>query len=149
MLRQLRLVLSIVVLALVVVVPVLAAAPNFSPAIYADGRAWGTKGLSELPVPNETMKAKSFDVLYIFTNAPPEQLLVGEAGPRNPDYNGGRWQTKGATWTAAGMAAHDPLPILMSDEAVLFHASLGHIDITDGSPDAHPDYFECPLLPVK
>jgi hypothetical protein len=52
-------------------------------------------------------------------------------------------------WTAEGMAAHDPLPVLMSYEEVQLHHSLGHLAIAPGSPgDTPPDYFECPLLPV-
>jgi hypothetical protein len=149
--RRLSLTLVIAALALLIAVPVYAlpGKPDFGPHIYADGEAWGTKATAVFKEPKGNSEEKSFDALYVFTNGPEGQLLVGEAAPGNPDYNGGRWQTMGATWTAAGMAAHDPLPILMSEEEIMVHYGLGHLDITDGSPDFHPDYFECPLLPVK
>ena len=51
---------------------------------------------------------------------------------------------------AAGMAAHDPLPVLMSYEEVALHESLGHLVIAAGSfAGGPPDYFQCPLLPVR
>jgi hypothetical protein len=55
-------------------------------------------------------------------------------------------------WTAEGMAAHDNLiPVLMSYEEIEYHYDLGHLTIESGSPNpsATPDYFQCPLLPVK
>jgi len=122
-------------------------APNFSPAIYADGEVWGTKGLSELPAPNGRNN-QSFDKLFIFVNGAAGQLPVSEAAPRNPAYNGGRWSAQSVMWTAAGMAAHDPLPVLMSYSDIQLHYNLGHLAIAPGHPAGGPDYFLCPLLPV-
>ena len=120
--------------------------PNFSPSIYADGVAWGTKGTTELPAPNDH-NLQSYDILYNFTNGAAGQLPVSDAGPRNHLYNGGRWFAHTATWTPDGLMAHDPLPILKSYEDIMVHYDLGHLDIVPGAP-AGRVYFQCPLLPV-
>jgi hypothetical protein len=122
--------------------------PNFGPALYGDGAIWGTKGAAALPAPNGKNE-QSFDKLFIFVNGAPGQLPVAEAAPGNPAFNGGRWFTHTVMWTAAGMEAHDPLPVLMSYADIQLHYSLGHLAIAPGSPNDAPDYFECPLLPVK
>lgn len=126
--------------------------PNFSPSVYADGIAWGTKATTELPAPNDH-NIQSYDILYVITNGAEGQLPVSDAAPRNPNYNGGRWFTHTAEWTLDGMDAHDSLPVLKSYEDVMLHYGLGHLDIWPGSPalppDGPPDYFQCPLLPVK
>jgi len=124
-----------------------AAAPNFGPAIYGDGEVWGTKGLGELPAPNGRNN-QSFDKLFIFVNGAPGQLAVSEAAPGNPAFNGGRWSAQTVLWTAEGLAAHDPLPVLKSYADIQLHYSLGHLAIAPGHPLGGPDYFECPLLPV-
>lgn len=64
-------------------------APNFGPAIYADGAVWGTKGLSEPHAPNGR-NDQSFDKLFIFVNGAAGQMAVSEAAPGNPACNGGR-----------------------------------------------------------
>lgn len=155
MLRKSLFVAVVLLLALVTALPAAAqpGKPNFSPAIYADGEVWGTKGLAPLPAPNENNR-QSFDNLYVITNSnnPAGQLPVSEAGPGNPAFNGGRWFTHTVRWTAAGFADHGTVPVLMSEADIRLHASLGHLAITPGSPGgpgAPPDYFECPLLPVK
>jgi len=122
-------------------------APNFGPALYGDGEVWGTKGAAALPAPNGK-NDQSFDKLFVIINGAPGQLAVAEAAPGNPAFNGGRWFTHTVMWTAAGMEAHDPLPVLMSYEDIQLHYSLGHLAIAPGSPNATPDYFLCPLLPV-
>ena len=125
--------------------------PNFSPALYADDEVWGTKGTTTLPPPNEHNE-HSFDALYVIINSnnPAGQLPVGEAAPGNPFYNGGRWATKTVMWTQAGMDAHGTLPVLMSYDDIMDHEILGHLAIVDGSPPGGPpEYFQCPLLPVK
>lgn len=124
-----------------------AGAPNFAPAIYGDGEVWGTKGLAELPAPNGRNN-QSFDKLFIFVNGAPGQLPVSEAAPRNPAFNGGRWSAQTVLWTADGLAAHDPLPVLKSYADIQLHYSLGHLAIAPGHPLGGPDYFECPLLPI-
>lgn len=123
--------------------------PNFTPSIYADGVAWGTKTTTLLPPPN-SHNLQSFDILYVIVNGADGQLPVSDAGPGNPFYNGGRWFTHTAVWTEAGMMAHDPLPVLRSYEDIMIHYDLGHLDIYPGSPEGGPpEYFQCPLLPVK
>ena len=122
-------------------------APNFGPAIYGDGEVWGTKGLGELPAPNGHNN-QSFDKLFIFVNGAPGQLAVSEAAPGNPAFNGGRWSAQTVMWTAAGMAAHNPLPVLTSYTDIQLHYNLGHLAIAPGNPGGGPNYFECPLLPV-
>lgn len=122
-------------------------APNFGPALYGDGELWGTKGAAALPAPNGRNN-QSFDKLFVFVNGAPGQLAVAEAAPGNPAFNGGRWFTHTVMWTEAGLAAHDPLPVLKSYADVQLHYSLGHLAIAPGSPNGVPDYFECPLLPV-
>lgn len=144
MLRKISLLMLLVLMfGLMIAGPASADAPNFSPAIYGDGVAWGTKGLADLPAPNDH-NAQSFDKLFQFTNGAAGQLPVAEAAPGNPNYNGGRWNAQSVTWTAAGLAAHDPLPVLTSYDEVMFHYNLGHLSITSAN-----SYFECPLLPVK
>jgi len=122
-------------------------APNFGPAIYGDGVAWGTKGLGELPAPNG-MNNQSFDKLFIFINGAPGQLAVSEAAPGNPAFNGGRWSAQTVIWTTEGLAANNPLPVLKSYSDIQLYSSLGHLAIAPGNPGGGPDYFECPLLPI-
>lgn len=127
----------------------LAQQPNFSPALYADGAVWGTKATTVLPAPRGN-NLRSFDKLFVVVNGAPGQLPVAEAAPGNPLYNGGRWFTHTVMWTAEGMSAHDPLPVLMSYYDIELHYNLGHLAIAPGSPAGGPPaYFECPLLPVK
>jgi hypothetical protein len=65
-------------------------------------------------------------------------------------YNGGRWYTHTVEWTEAGFEAHGTVPILKSYDEVMLHADLGHLEITPGSfPEGPPEFFSCPLLPVK
>lgn len=140
----------LLLLVLLATVPVLAmpGKPEFHPHIYADGVAWGTKITTVLPAPKGD-NLHSFDELFVFTNGADGQLLVGEAAPGNPAYNGGRWVTYTVTWTEEGMTAHDPLPVLMSYDEVMLHHSLGHLTVVKGSPaGGPPPYFSCPLLPV-
>ena len=118
--------------------------PNFSPAIYADGVAWGTKGTTPLPPPNER-NLQSYDFLYIFTNGADGQLPVSDAGPGNPLYNGGRWFTHSVTWTDD---APYPLPVLRSYNDIMTQWDLGYLEISSDPPEGGMS-FQCPLLPVK
>jgi hypothetical protein len=125
--------------------------PNFGAAIYADGEVWGTKATTVLPAPND-YNIHSFDGLFIIINSNNilGQLPVGEAAPGNPDYNGGRWLTYTVEWTQEGFDYHGTVPILTSYDDILHHESLGHLIVTAGSPGPPPpNYFSCPLLPVK
>jgi hypothetical protein len=129
-----------------------AAAPDFSASVYADGTAWGTKGTTVLPAPDEH-NGQAFDALYVVTNSnnPQGQLPVSEAAPGNPAYNGGRWFTHTVEWTAAGFMAHGGIvPVLTSYNDIQLQKAAGYVVITPGSfPDGPPVYFQCPLLPVK
>ena len=127
----------VVALLIVAAVPAFAAGPNFGEAIYADGRAWGTKGNSQLPPPNGH-NDQSFDGLFIFgDDAVDGQLAVAEAAPGNTAYNGGRWAVYDVTWNVGPelVTSYAQLMDLESDGAVTIVA-------------AH-QYFQCPLLPVK
>ena len=142
MLRKTSSILLLVVLSLVVAVPALADAPNFSPAVYADGRAFGTKGTTSLPAPN-AHNAQSYDALineFDFHGEPVAgQLGVAEAAPGNPNYNGGRWIAYKAIW------ASDVTPTLLTSWAqVEMEVQLGNLTLV-----LKDDYFQCPLLPVK
>jgi hypothetical protein len=117
-------------------------APNFSPAIYADGEMWGTKGTTSLPAPNNH-NMQSFDRLFVFpegAETAPGQLPVSEAGPGNPDYNGGRW----ATYTLFWLEGKTPA-LLKSYSDIMYYIDRGDLAIAEGDHN----YFQCPLLPVK
>lgn len=145
--------------------------PDFSPRVWGDGEEWGTKVTGTFEEPK---KKHNLDKLFILTTnhqhpsdhenhedhhphpLPDAQLPVSEAAPGNPAYNGGRWWTHTATWTHQGVHDHSgSVPLLTrygpenDSSSILFHEKLGHIEITEGSPDTTPDFFRCPLLPVK
>jgi len=143
MLRKISVVTLVLVLSLVIAVPAFAGPgqPNFSPAIYADGKAWGTKGTASLPAPTDNNE-QSFDILYSFTNGAEGQLPVAEAAPGNPDYNGGRWYAHSVTWNNGADAV-----LLTSYADIIAHAS--GLTITPGALDDPANFFQCPLLPVK
>jgi hypothetical protein len=154
--RKLGLTLLVTVLALMVAVPAYAlpGKPDFGEHIYVHGEAWGTKATAVLPAPNGN-NAHSFDILYVFSNGVEDQLLVATAAPGDTDYNGGRWETWTATWIED--LPHDKVELVSFEErfpgdfySIEFHYNLGHIMLEKGSPGPPPpDYFECPLLPVK
>jgi len=154
--RKLGLALLVVALALLVVMPAYAdrGKPDFGEHIYVDGEAWGTKVTTELPAPKGN-NAHSFQPLYVFSNGVPEQLLVATAAPGDKDYRGGRWETWTATWIED--LPHPKVELVSFEErfpddfgSIEFHVNLGHIDLEKGSPGPPPpDYFSCPLLPVK
>jgi hypothetical protein len=146
MLRRSSLIAVVValLLTLVTVLPAAAQAPDFGPAIYADGKVWGTKGLSTLPQPNANM-LQSFDKLYKFGNSNnADQVPVAEAAPGNPKFNGGRWWAQDVEWTDAAFAVYGTVPVLKSYDDIMSQYDLGYLTITDTSM-----FFECPLLPVK
>jgi hypothetical protein len=124
--------------------------PTFSPAIFADGKPWGTKGLGALPAPNEH-NVQSFDKLFMFVNGAAGQLPVSEAGPGNPMYNGGRWYTHVAIWTEAGGNFYlQGFPVVTSYEDIKWNVDLGYLMVMPGSAGGEPPaFFLCPLLPVK
>jgi hypothetical protein len=119
--------------------------PAMPGRIYADDRLFATRGLTVLPPPNGH-NDHSFDALFAVTNGVDGQHAVGEAAPGEPDFNGGRWETYTATWVGGTPT------LLTSDDAVRAHEAAGHLTVTEGSPGgagAPPDYFECPLVPLK
>jgi hypothetical protein len=119
--------------------PAFAEAPNFTrPAIYADGEVWATKGLNPFPAPNGKNN-QSFDFLFLFNNGAEGQLPVAEAAPRNPKYNGGRWNVYSAEWNE-GFNPH----IVKSYAELMGLVADGYITISRAGI-----YFECPLLPFK
>ena len=154
MFRKISLMMFAVALSLIVAVPVALAdqpdmvgglgnsSPSFAPGVYADGVAWGTKGTAFLPAPTDN-NLQSYDALYVIVGGVADQLPVSEAGPGNPDYNGGRWLTYTATWKAGST------PVLLTSYADLTtHAD--DLEIAVGPPEGGPPaYFQCPLLPVK
>ena len=153
MYRRITTLILITLLTMAFAVPAFAAPgkPNFVPALWADGRTWGTKGAAILP-PANAKNVQSFDKLFIITNSnnPDGQMPVAEAAPGNPNYNGGRWYTHTVEWTEAGFMAHGVVPVLTSYADLMLHYQLGHLSIQAGSPaGGPPEFFECPLLPVK
>jgi hypothetical protein len=152
MLRKMSSILFVVVLGLVTAIPAFAGqpdnvggglgnkAPDFGAGVYADGEAWGTKGTTSLPAPNDSNQ-QSFDKIFVVTNGAEGQMPVGEAAPGNPMYSGGRWWAHTATWIED--LPHSK-PVLTSYDQVMLHAGLGHLIIEDAGL-----YFQCPLLPVK
>ena len=138
----------IVLIALTALAMALPGKPDFTPRLYADGVAWGTKVTNIVRHPDY----ETLDKLYVVIcgNNPDPQLPVGEAAPYEDDYDGGRWWTFTAEWTPEGIAAHGVVPILMSDDDIMLHESLGHIVVTEGGPPGGPPpFFHCPLVPVK
>lgn len=105
--------------------------PNFEAGFYGDGERWGTKGLGELPEPDNK---DSLDQLFFI----PGQAPLSEAAPGNPNYNGGRW------W------AHTVEGVPESAKPVMSYKDLSNLSgltIEEGGHD--PIFFECPLLPYK
>ena len=135
MIRKLPVVIFALTLVLIMAAPVFAQPPNFGPAIYADGKEWGTKGLSQLPPPNGHNE-QSFDKLILFNT---QEMPVAEAAPGNPSYNGGRWRTFTATWKI-----DPPTTDVTSYAEIMDHIEMGNLEIAPAG-----GYFECPLLPVK
>ena len=124
--------------------------PNFMPALYGDGELWGTKFTALIPGPNGHNE-QSYDGLYIVRNRPGGQMPVSEAAPGNPAYNGGRWSVNQVFWTEAGFIAYGgDVPVLTSFDEILYEEGMGHVYIMSGSFEGGPpQYFQCPLLPVK
>lgn len=130
--------------------------PSFGPEIYGDGEAWGTKFTTALPEP--TTNEQSFDVLAFVVAGPgragpPVQLPISEAAPGNPDYNGGRWASRTVVVTDADR--YDEIAPVTDYETFLAEQAAGTFGpfqdgapIVGGSP-IRPEYFQCPLLPVK
>lgn len=116
-------------------------------SFWGDGVLWGSS-VTPAALPSDA-PASSFDRFFVITNSnnPMGQFPVAEAAPGNPDYNGGRWVTYTVMWTAAAFADHGTVPVLTSLADIMFHAGIGHLTVTQGSPPGGPPpYFECPLI---
>lgn len=130
--------------------------PSFGPEIYGDGDPWGTKFTTVIPEPRNG--GRSLDVLAFVVSGPsqdgpPLQLPVSEAAPGNPAYNGGRWVSKTVTVTDSDryddvQPVTDYDTLLAEQAAGTFGPFLDGAPIVDGEP-LRPEYFQCPLLPVK
>ncbi len=148
MVRKISFLLAALLLAALVIAPVPALAnpgqPSFSERVYGDGVAWGTKGTTSLPAPN-AHNVQSFDKLFVITNGVDGQLPVAEAAPGNVNYNGGRWFTHTVTWKSN--------PVLLTSYAqIMDYLESEQLVIAEGAPGgpgSPPDFFQCPLLPVK
>lgn len=125
--------------------------PSFEPGLWADGQTWGSKGTTALPAPTEK-NIHSYDPLFVIINSnnPDGQLPVAEAAPGNPAFNGGRWITYTAWWTDDGFDEFGEVPVVTSYAELMEYYDDGYLDFEMGSPaGGPPDYFQCPLLPVK
>ncbi len=125
------------------------ATPVFGGAVWADGVIWGTiLTTNSLPAGAD---ADSWDLIFVFDNSGLRgQRPVGEAAPYEEDYNGGRWNVQGVTFTPDGLAVHDGVDRdgmvnfeLKSDDEVRQHMGLGHFTSAPAGV-----YFSCPLVPA-
>lgn len=109
--------------------------PALPGRVYADGRTFATRDLTDLPPPSGGNE-HSFDEIYVFVNGADGQFGVAEAAPGEPDFNGGRWSVTLVEWTI------DDPPVVKSDDEV--HAHSEYIDVLQEGAR----YFECPLVPL-
>ena len=143
--RKLLVIPLVALVAALFAVPASAEPPSRGAAIYADGEAFATRFATLLPAPN-AHNVQSYDALYTFRGDTAEdQLAVAEAAP-GPGFNGGRWASQTVEWDAG---VTDP-PVLSSAADVVHSEDLGLLTITPGpARPTGPDYFLCPLFPVK
>lgn len=133
--RTLALILS-AVLVLAFAAPALAAeggvpgSPVKSGVIWADGTLFATIPQGDLPYNGHD---ETYDHLYQV----PGQAPVSEAGPTNPDYNGGRWLPTPVTWETE--------PYLIESAEELYEAEAAG-DVTIGTPNYAATNL-CPLIP--
>jgi hypothetical protein len=112
---------------------------SFQPGIYADGQAYNSRKVADLPAPNDH-NLQSFDTLVKITNGVEDQLAVAEAGPGNPAYNGGRWYEVTAAWNDGAEAT-----LITSYAQLMKEVAAGNLTVDD----SNPSFLECPLVPVK
>lgn len=118
-------------------------APNFMPALYGDGQVWSTKFAAPLKEPRGN-NSQSFDGLFVVVNGVEGQMPVAEASPGNPAYNGGRWNVYQVMWIAGEPS------LLTSYDDIAYQESMGNVLVVHGTPPGGPpQYFVCPMLPVK
>lgn len=109
--------------------------PGFTGRIYADNDVWATRGVADLPFPNDNNE-QSYDEL--FPSPGIGLLAVAEAAPGSPDYNGGRWAVHPLTW-------HVEPKQLKSYTEIQQYVSADKISFPDDPVDA----FECPLVRIN
>lgn len=118
---------------LVVGLPVPATAQQGGPPanqIYANDELFtGVNAPRDLPNQGE------FDTIYVLGSG---LASVADAGPGDPDYNGGRWEVHLVTWNTV-----EPTQFT-NDEQVEAAAAAGQITISDVVRR-----FECPLVPMR
>jgi hypothetical protein len=146
--RKILVVSAVLVIALMATTAAFAGGPDGPPGmpgrLYVDGALYATRGLTALPAPNAN-NIQSFDKLYVVTNGVDGQPGVGEAAPGDTDFNGGRWDVQTVTWTN-----ELEKELLTSDAEIFNHMAAGHLVVTGGSfAGGPPDYFECPVIPLR
>ena len=98
--------------------------------IYANDELFtGVNAPRDLPNQGE------FDTIYVLGSG---LASVADAGPGDPDYNGGRWEVRIITWNTI-----EPTQFT-NDEQVEAAAAAGQITISDVVRR-----FECPLVPMR
>ena len=85
--------------------------------------------------PRDLPNQGTFDTIYVLGSG---LASVADAGPGDPDYNGGRWEVHVVTWNTI-----EPTQFT-NDEQVEAAAAAGQITISDVVRR-----FECPLVPIR
>lgn len=85
--------------------------------------------------PRDLPDQGKFDTIYVLGNG---LAAVSDAGPGDPDYNGGRWEVRFVTWNTIAPTQ------FTNDEQVEAAAAAGQITIGDVARR-----FECPLVPMR
>jgi hypothetical protein len=85
--------------------------------------------------PRDLPNQGTFDTIYVLGEG---LASVADAGPGDPDYNGGRWEVHLVTWNTI-----EPTQFT-NDEQVEAAAAAGQITIGDVVRR-----FECPLVPMR
>jgi len=103
--------------------------PQATGRVYADDQLWATFATNDI----KGGPSQSLDKIFVFPGT--ELVPVGEAGPGENDYNGGRWDVRAVAFT--GMSPTQ----FTNDEDIWYHASLGHLTIS-----GTVKMFHCPLF---
>ena len=124
------------------IVAVAGVGPPADGAIWGDGQLFRTVG-----TPSNLPDHGPKDGLFVFSGLE-GQAAVAEAIPGDRDYNGGRWQVYGVSFTEQGIENFDTdhdgvvdMP-LTSWEEVQQHISMGDLEQTGMGPS-----FVCPMIP--
>ncbi len=127
---------------------------NAGPAARVADAIWANDELFATIITDTTFMSPplhSTDVIYSFMmSGLAGQRSVADAGPGDPDFNGGRWSVHIATFTAQGVLVFDQDDDgyvdeeLTNSDQVHEAADLGYIILSPAN-----FYFECPLLPRR